>query len=194
MTATMPSQVPAAQPDDRGSATIWVLTCCALLLVVGGVVTVRALAVLARHRAESSADLTALAAAGRIGVAADECPTAARVARANGAALRRCSVRLAADGRTGQVQIVVAMAVRLPLVGPRLVLASARAAREPPTAVGGAESYSRVDPLGSEGQIGITLARRTDPARRRPHVEAKSRDRAAEANPDDGDQARHDSG
>jgi secretion/DNA translocation related TadE-like protein len=117
---------------DRGSASIWVLACCALLMVIGGVITVRGLAVLARHRAESSADLAALAAAGRIGVASDACLAAAGVARVNGATLRDCAVRAAPDGRSGQVTVSVAVKVRLPFVGARQVIASARAAREPP--------------------------------------------------------------
>ena len=116
---------------DRGSASIWVLACCALLMVIGGVITVRGLAVLARHRAESGADLAALAAAGRIGVASDECLAAARIARINGAALRECAVRVTPDGRSGQVTVSVAVRVRLPIVGARQVVASARAAREP---------------------------------------------------------------
>src|SRR5581483_9471789 len=53
---------------DVGAASIWVLACCALLMLMAAVVTVCGLAVLARHRAEAGADLAALAAAERIGV------------------------------------------------------------------------------------------------------------------------------
>jgi secretion/DNA translocation related TadE-like protein len=115
---------------ERGSASIWVVTCCALLTVVASVVTIRSLAVLARHRAEGSADLAALAAAGRIGVASDECATAARVAERNDARLLECRVRCAADGRSGTVTVRVGLPAQLPLVGVRQVVATARAARE----------------------------------------------------------------
>jgi secretion/DNA translocation related TadE-like protein len=116
---------------ERGSATIWVVACCALLMTVAGAATVRTLAVLARHRAEASADLAALAAAGRIGVSDDACAAASRVARANTARLRSCSVRLAPDGRSGTVALSVVLTARLPVVGSSQVVATARAAREP---------------------------------------------------------------
>lgn len=114
---------------EQGSAAIWVLVCGALLVVVAGVGTVRALAVLARHHAESSADLAALAAAADIGVGGRPCIDAAEVARENGASLRSCQLRLDADGRSGTVVVQVSYSIRLPAVGPREVLASARAAR-----------------------------------------------------------------
>lgn len=116
---------------DRGSAAVWVLACCALLVVVATVGVVRALAVLARHRAEASADLAALAAAGRIGVSDDACGAAARDAARNGARLTSCRLTLAADGRSGTVTVRVSYVARLPLAGTRAVTASARAARLP---------------------------------------------------------------
>jgi secretion/DNA translocation related TadE-like protein len=108
-----------------------VVSCCALLLVLGGVATVRALAVLARHRAEAGADLAALAAAGRIGVGDDACSAASENARRNGVRLRSCRLQLAADGRSGTVALTVVLRVHLPVVGQRDVVASARAARLP---------------------------------------------------------------
>lgn len=122
---------------ERGSASIWVVACCALLMSMAGAVTVRTLAVLARHRAETSADLAALAAAAQIGVSEHECAAAARVAARNGAGLRACVVRLAPDGRSGTVSVYVETAVRLPIVGAQEILATARAAREPGPAAGG---------------------------------------------------------
>jgi secretion/DNA translocation related TadE-like protein len=117
--------------DDRGSASIWVVSCCALLMVIAGVATIRALAVLARHRAESGADLAALAAAGQIGVSDAGCGEAARIARRNGTRLRACASRLAPDGRSGTVLVEVVLTIRLPVVGDRKVMATARAARRP---------------------------------------------------------------
>jgi secretion/DNA translocation related TadE-like protein len=115
--------------DDRGSASVWVLACSALVLLVAVAVSLRAGAVLARHRAESAADLAALAAAGRIGTADDVCEPAGPIARANGGALVRCRTRLAPDGRSGSVDVEVSVAVRLPGIGWRRATASARAGR-----------------------------------------------------------------
>jgi secretion/DNA translocation related TadE-like protein len=115
--------------DDAGSASIWVLTCCALLVVVATFATLRAMAVLARHRAEASADLAAVAAAGRIGVDTGSCAAAARIAERNGGRLSACRLDLPPDGRSGTVQVTVIVAVRLPVLGTEQVRASARAGR-----------------------------------------------------------------
>lgn len=116
---------------DRGAASVWVLACSTLVLVIGIAVSLRTSAVLARHRAESAADLAALAAAARIGLADDVCAAAAPIARANGAVLVRCRAAPAADGRSGTVDVQVSVEVRLPVVGARLATASARAGRLP---------------------------------------------------------------
>jgi secretion/DNA translocation related TadE-like protein len=122
--------VTGTKPGGRtGSASIWVLSCSALLLLVASVGVLRAAAIVARHRAESAADLAALAAAGRIGVTDSICPAAAAVAARNGATLRSCTPALAPDGRSGTVTTRVALRVSLPLVGTREVIASARAGR-----------------------------------------------------------------
>lgn len=114
---------------DRGAASIWVIACCGLVAVVAYVGVVRASAVLARHRADSAADLAALAGAARIGTGADPCVAAAEVAAANHAEVIACVPHLAADGRSGGVTVRVAMPVVLALVGARTVLADARAGR-----------------------------------------------------------------
>jgi secretion/DNA translocation related TadE-like protein len=116
---------------DRGSASVWLLSCCALVLVIAAVVTVRGLAVLGRHRAEAGADLAALAAAAQIGVSDTGCAAARRIAAANGSRLTSCRLSLGADGRSGEVVVAVAAAVRLPVIGVRSVRATARAARLP---------------------------------------------------------------
>lgn len=121
---------------DRGSAAIWVLACCALLVVVASVATLRGLAVLGRHRAESSADLAALAAAERIGFGDDPCAAARKIAGRNGAALRSCTVDLAPDARSGTVVVSVQVRVDVPVVGHKVVVASARAGRLPGRAIG----------------------------------------------------------
>ena len=114
---------------DVGAASIWVLACCALLMLLAAIVTVRGLAVLARHRAEAGADLAALAAAGRIGVSGDGCAPAAQVAQRNGGRLRSCRLHLAPDGRSGTADVAFALEVHLPLAGARTVVATARAGR-----------------------------------------------------------------
>jgi secretion/DNA translocation related TadE-like protein len=121
---------------DRGSATIWVLAACVLIALAGTVAVLRTEAVLARHRAESAADLAALAAAGRIGVGADYCAAARAIASADGAVLGRCVPALDAGGRSGTVIVRVRASVRLPVVGTRTVSATARAGRLRTGAVG----------------------------------------------------------
>ena len=116
---------------ERGSASLWVLGACVLLAGVTTVLVLFATAVFARHRAESAADLAALAAAGRIGVGTDSCAAAAAVATANGTELVGCRLHLDADGRSGQVTVRVRMAVHLAGLAPTAVTASARAARLP---------------------------------------------------------------
>jgi secretion/DNA translocation related TadE-like protein len=125
-----------APEDDAGSATVWVLG--GVLLVVGVLTAtlVRDAAVLARHRAESAADLAALAAAGRIGTSGPPCAAAETLAGRNRARLVECTVRLAADGRSGTVVVRVSEAVTLPVVGGREVTASARAGRLPASGPG----------------------------------------------------------
>jgi secretion/DNA translocation related TadE-like protein len=116
---------------------IWVLACSAVLMVFALAVTVRAVAVFARHRAETAADLAALAAAGRIGVGGDPCAAAAAIAWRNAATLVSCSTDLAGDGRSGTVIVRIDAHVRLPIVGAHDVIASARAGRLPATALNG---------------------------------------------------------
>lgn len=119
----------AQRGADTGSATIWVLACCALLMVVAWVATARGMAVLARHRAEAGADLAALAGAGRIGAGGDVCAAARRTAAGNGARVVACRARLGSERRSGTVDVRVVVSVRLPLIGGEEVTASAGAGR-----------------------------------------------------------------
>jgi secretion/DNA translocation related TadE-like protein len=123
-----------ARDGDRGSAALWVVTGGLLILSVAAALMVRSGAVLARHRAETAADLSALAAAAGIGVdAATElmCARAVRVAAENSAAVTDCAVTLAPDGRSGSVRVTVTVTTRLLSVGVRTVTARARAGRIP---------------------------------------------------------------
>ena len=117
---------------DRGSASLWVVAGGVLVLLVALVAVLRGSAVLARERAEAAADLAALAAAGGIGVDGSPramCARAMPIAAANRARLAGCAVRLGADGRTGTVDVTVAVRVRLAAVGSAVVHAHARAGR-----------------------------------------------------------------
>jgi len=125
--------VSTASRRDRGAAAVWVLGCGAVVLAVGLLVLVRSLAVLARHRAETAADLAALAAAARIGVGGDPCAAAGSVAAANDARLRSCVVTLGAGGRSGTVRVTVIARADLPGTGAEMVTARARAGRLPST-------------------------------------------------------------
>lgn len=107
------------------------LSCCALMIAAAAAASVRTEAVLARHRAETAADLAALAAATRIGLGADSCSRGRAIAAAAGATLRRCVLATAPDGRSGTVVITVRLSVDLPVLGARTVVASARAGRLP---------------------------------------------------------------
>ncbi len=108
--------------SDRGSMTIWVAAVLALIALAVGVALAYGTAVVGRHRAETAADLAALAAAVRVpeGPAA-ACGTAATVAARNGGVVRACRVA------GGDVEVVVSRSVRLAGLGRRTAVARARA-------------------------------------------------------------------
>lgn len=120
--------------NETGSATVWVVACAVLVLFVGLTVVLRESATLARHRAQGAADLAVLAAAGQFGVSDRICAAAAVSATANGARLVTCSPQPSPSGRSGTVDVVVSVPVRLPLLGARSAVARARAGRDPPQA------------------------------------------------------------
>jgi branched-chain amino acid aminotransferase len=120
--------------DDRGAATIWVLGFGGLILAVALVTVTRGSAVLARHRLERAADLTALAAATQIGVGAQPCLAAGRIAIANAAVLVSCRCQLDESGRSGTVAVQLTRRVQFPLIGHRLLTSRARAGRLPASA------------------------------------------------------------
>ncbi|MFJ8432054.1 Rv3654c family TadE-like protein [Kitasatospora sp. NPDC094019] len=121
---------------DTGSATVWLLAG----VLVGCVAFTAALALgvvlAARHRAESAADLAALAAADRLLVDADGgCGRARAVAAAQAAAVVSCAADLAADAVEVVAEVpVTGLPLRLP-VGPARARARAGPLRAavPPT-------------------------------------------------------------
>jgi secretion/DNA translocation related TadE-like protein len=92
-----------AQPGEGGSATLMVVACAAVLLVLGCALGVVAAMVRAHRVAQSAADLAALAGAGTLGRGGDACAAGTEVARANGARLTGCTVR----GREVTLRVVV---------------------------------------------------------------------------------------
>ncbi|MEU4533731.1 Rv3654c family TadE-like protein [Streptosporangium sp. NPDC023825] len=108
---------------QRGSATIWTVGLMALVFAVAAAVVFAGAARVARHRAQSAADLSALAAA-RLAFAdpGRSCGRASSLAADNGARVTRCSL---SDG--GVADIEVTMEVSLPLKGPVAITARARA-------------------------------------------------------------------
>lgn len=99
-----------AQPADAGSASIWVLAAAVMVLAVGCAAIALAAAISARHRAESAADLAALAGAAVTRAGGDGCREAGRIARANRAQVARCQV--AADA---SITVVVSVPLPQPL-------------------------------------------------------------------------------
>jgi secretion/DNA translocation related TadE-like protein len=109
---------------DEGSSTVLVLGFVAVLLAVGAVVVSVASLAATRHRAETAADVAALAAAGKAlhgePVACDE---ARRLAGAHGVRLLSCRL----DGLDAVVEVGVRAPGRLGALG--LVRGRARAGR-----------------------------------------------------------------
>lgn len=107
---------------DRGSGTLWVASMVVILSVASVTVVLLGVAQTARHRANSAADLAALAAAQ---VLMDEtgtpCEVASGNATANGARLTSCAV----DGEI--VTVSVGVDVRLGRFGLGAATATARA-------------------------------------------------------------------
>lgn len=78
--------------DQRGSATPFAIACLGLLVLLAAALGVVSAMVHAQRRAQSAADLGALAAAQAVARGADGCAAGARVVAANGAAVTSCRV------------------------------------------------------------------------------------------------------
>ncbi|GAA3108970.1 Rv3654c family TadE-like protein [Streptosporangium carneum] len=112
-----------AGKGDRGAATIWVVGLMTLIFIVATAIVFAGTARVARHRARSAADLSALTAA-RLAFADPErgCGKASLLATSNGARLVRCSV----DGY-GIADVQVTVRFSLPVLGGRVITTAARA-------------------------------------------------------------------
>ena len=78
--------------DERGAASLLVVSCVAVLLLIGSALGVVAAMVRAHRAAQSAADLASLAAAAAHQRGEPACAVTTRVAAANGASLDACSV------------------------------------------------------------------------------------------------------
>jgi len=90
--------------DARGSASLFAISCLAVLLLVGSALGVVAAMVRAHRLAQSAADLAALSAATALGQGRDPCAAGAATAAGNGARLVACSL----TGREATVRVEVA--------------------------------------------------------------------------------------
>lgn len=120
---------------DAGSATVWLLALAMLGTAVFAATITVAAAVAARHRAESAADLAALAAADRLLLDQDGgCGRAVGIASAQGAAVVSCTVDRSADAVEVVAEVRVGgLPVRLP-IGPARARARAGPVRAAVTA------------------------------------------------------------
>ena len=89
--------------DEHGAATLLVVTFLALLVLLTAALAAVEGMVAAHRRAQSAADLAALAAARSLALGQDPCPDATRIAEANGARLTACAVA----GRAVTVEVAV---------------------------------------------------------------------------------------
>jgi secretion/DNA translocation related TadE-like protein len=107
---------------DRGAATVWLLATGLLLVAMGVAGAAVGTATVARHRAETAADLGALAGATRaVEGAQSACDRAAEIVTANGGRLTSCNL----DGFDLTVAVEVSVSPVRGMV--RRVGASARA-------------------------------------------------------------------
>lgn len=77
---------------ERGGASLMVVSCVAVLLLLGAALGVVAAMVRAHRAAQSAADLASLAAAAALQRGDPACVAAAVIAQANGATIDCCSV------------------------------------------------------------------------------------------------------
>ncbi|WP_239097487.1 Rv3654c family TadE-like protein, partial [Asanoa ferruginea] len=107
---------------DRGSATIWVLAVGLAFVLLGLACATVGVAAIGRHRAQTAADLGALAGAARsLEGPAAACARATDIAAANGGRVTACAVQ------GFDVIVTVEVVVHLPSRGIRVATARARA-------------------------------------------------------------------
>jgi secretion/DNA translocation related TadE-like protein len=121
---------PCKDPADRGVATVYACLAIVVLLAITGLAAHLGAAALARQRAETAADLAALAGAAKVLQGPDAvCASVVRVAAANGVDVQMCSVvgtdvLVTVTGRAGAGPFA-GTAVGRARAGPELVVSSA---------------------------------------------------------------------
>ena len=113
---------------DRGSATLWGVALMGLLLAVATAFAMVGSVRVARHRVNTAADLSALAAAQWAVIDPKAaCVRAGKLATRNGAELTDCKL-------TNDIADVwTSLTISLPLLGPRTLTGRARAGPVDPT-------------------------------------------------------------
>ncbi|MFG6199536.1 Rv3654c family TadE-like protein [Nonomuraea sp. JJY05] len=109
-------------PEEKGSATLWGVALMGLLMAVATAFATLGAARVARHRVNSAADMSALAAA-KLAIINPEaaCARAASLASQNGVKLTQCEI-------TDEVADVwTSLSISLPILGPRTLTARSRA-------------------------------------------------------------------
>jgi secretion/DNA translocation related TadE-like protein len=100
-TAALPRSAERGSRNDAGSASLWALSLAMVLWVCVAAVVLAGVAVVARHRAATAADMSALAAASVIarsvgdsdaGAGSKGCAAANAIAQANNASVTSCQV------------------------------------------------------------------------------------------------------
>ena len=91
------------RPGERGSAVPFAIACLGLLVLLAAALGVVAAMVRAERRAQSAADLGALAAAQAAARGGDACAAGGRVSEANGATVTSCQV----SGREVRLRVEV---------------------------------------------------------------------------------------
>ncbi|MFI6742140.1 Rv3654c family TadE-like protein [Nonomuraea sp. NPDC050451] len=109
-------------PKEKGSATLWGVAFMGLLMAVATAFATLGSVRVARHRVNSAADLSALAAA-KLAIINPEaaCARAATLASQNGVKLTQCKI-------TDEIADVwTSLSISLPILGPRTLTARSRA-------------------------------------------------------------------
>ncbi|MEV7966513.1 Rv3654c family TadE-like protein [Sphaerisporangium sp. NPDC088356] len=114
--------VRGGEAGERGAAAVWVLAFMVLIWFLAATLLWVGSARIARHRAQSAADLSALAAAVQALAAPERaCRRARDLAEENHASITRCVIR------AGVVDVRVVVRLVLPGLGERSAVAESRA-------------------------------------------------------------------
>ncbi|MFB4283698.1 Rv3654c family TadE-like protein [Nonomuraea sp. MTCD27] len=119
----------ALDSRNRGSATLWGVALMGLLMAIATAFATVGSVRVARHRVNSAADLSALAAA-KLALIDPEgaCERASALAKENGVDLTQCKIT------EDVADVWTALPISLPVLGPRTLTGRSRAGPATPTA------------------------------------------------------------